>query len=406
MAAILSTWTIDTLAGNGVSGYSGDGGSAVLACLNEPKGVSLDRHGNVYVADSENHVVRKIDRATGVISTIAGQSIQDDGQIIGRSDGTTARAEEDPLADHNPATNGHSAYTQHTDLSGTVRYWTNRTSAITRYAGDMGLAVHARLNFPTAVAVDREGTLYIADTMNHRVRMVDATTGVITTLAGTGQAGFSGDGEAAPEATLNEPAALILDETHKLYIADQSNHRIRVVDLNSGRIETVAGTGVATYDGDEKLAVDAALAGPSGLALADNRLYVADTFNGRIRCVCLSSGLISTVAGDGATYRYESPSDPPSSSLARPTGIVIGHTGDLFLTDSDNHLIRRWDWDSGTAFCVAGNGEASYSGDCGDAKEAGLCYPFGIAVDHDGSLLVADTFNHRIRLLALELGMS
>jgi sugar lactone lactonase YvrE len=406
MAAILSTWTIDTLAGNGVSGYSGDGGSAVLACLNEPKGVSLDRHGNVYVADSENHVVRKIDRVTGVISTIAGQSIQDDGQIIGRSDGTTARAEEDPLADHDPATNGHSAYTQHTDLSGTVRYWTNRTSAITRYAGDMGLAVHARLNFPTAVAVDREGTLYIADTMNHRVRMVDATTGVITTLAGTGQAGFSGDGEAAPEATLNEPAALILDETHKLYIADQSNHRIRVVDLNSGRIETVAGTGVATYDGDEKLAVDAALAGPSGLALADNRLYVADTFNGRIRCVCLSSGLISTVAGDGAMYRYESPSDPPSSSLARPTGIVIGHNGDLFLTDSDNHLIRRWDWDSGTAFCVAGNGEASYSGDCGDAKEAGLCYPFGIAVDHDGSLLVADTFNHRIRLLALELGMS
>jgi len=85
---------------------------------------------------------------------------------------------------------------------------------------------------------------------------------------------------------------------------------------------------------------------------------------------------------------------------------VIGHNGDLFMTDSDNHLIRRWDWDSGTAFCVAGNGEASYSGDRGDAKEAGLCYPFGIAVDHDGSLLVADTFNHRIRFLALELGMS
>jgi len=406
VAAILSTWTIDTLAGNGVPGYSGDGGPAELACLNEPKGVALDRYGNVYVADSENHVIRKIDRVTGVISTIAGLSVDDEERMIDGLKSTPEVTEEDPLADHDPATNGNSAYTQHADLSGTVRCWTNRTPSITRYTGDGGLAVHARLNFPTAVCVDREGNVYIADTMNHRVRMVEAATGVITTLAGTGQAGFSGDGGAAPEATLNEPAALILDETHKLYIADQNNHRIRVVDLHIGRIETVAGTGVGTYDGDKKLAVDAALAGPSGLALADNRLYVADTFNGRIRCVCLSPGLISTVAGDGAAYRYESPSDPPSSSLARPTGIVIGDNGDLFLTDSDNHLIRRWDWDSGTAFCVAGNGEASYSGDCGDAKEAGLCYPFGIAVDHDGSLLVADTFNHRIRLLAVKLGMS
>ncbi|MDR4463272.1 MAG: hypothetical protein MRJ66_03310 [Nitrospira sp.] len=406
MAAILSAWTIDTLAGSGVSGYSGDGGSAVLACLNEPKGVGLDRHGNVYVADSENHVVRKIDRETGGISTIAGVVVHDGEGMIAPSDGIVVETEEDLLADHDPTTYGHSTYTQHADLSGTVRYWTNRIPSITRYAGDEGLAVHARLNFPTAVCVDREGNVYIADTMNHRVRVVDATTGVITTLAGTGQAGFSGDGGAAAEATLNEPAALILDEPHKLYIADQSNHRIRMVALNTGRIETIAGTGAATYDGDEKRAVSAALAGPSGLALAGDRLYVADTFNGRIRCICLSSGLISTVAGDGATYRYESPSDPPSSSLARPTGIVIGHNGDLFMTDSDNHLIRRWDWDSGTAFCVAGNGEASYSGDRGDAKEAGLCYPFGIAVDHDGSLLVADTFNHRIRFLALELGMS
>lgn len=406
MAAILSTWTIDTLAGNGVSGYSGDGGSAVQACLNEPKGVSLDRHGNVYVADSENHVVRKIDRATGVISTIAGRSIQEDGQIIGWSDDTTVSAEEDPFADHDPATKSHSTYTQHTDLSGTVRYWTNRTASVTRYAGDGGLAIHACLNFPTAVAVDREGNVYIADTMNHRVRMVEAATGVISTLAGTGHAGFSGDGGAASEATLNEPAALIVDETHQLYIADQSNHRIRVVNLNTGRIGTIAGTGAATYDGDEKLAVSAALAGPSGLALADDRLYIADTFNGRIRCLHLSSGQISTVAGDGASYRYESPSDPPSPSLARPTGIAVGHNGDLFLTDSDNHLIRQWDWDSGTAFCMAGNGGSSYSGDRGAAREAGLCYPFGIAVDRGGSLLVADTFNHRIRLLALELGTS
>lgn len=232
--------------------------------------------------------------------------------------------------------------------------------------------------------------------------MVAATTGVISTLAGTGHAGFSGDRGSAHQATLNEPAALIIDEKNRLYIADQSNNRIRRIDLNNGLIQTIAGTGAATYDGDGKPAIDAALAGPSGLALADDHLYIADTFNGRIRCVHLSSGQISTVAGDGAAYRYESPSDPPSPSLARPTGIAIDQNGDLLLTDSDNHLVRRWDRASGTAICLAGNGVASYSGDRGPALDAGLCYPFGIAVDRDGSVLVADTFNHRIRILAFE----
>jgi DNA-binding beta-propeller fold protein YncE len=238
--------------------------------------------------------------------------------------------------------------------------------------------------------------------MNHRVRMVDSETGIISTLAGTGQARFSGDGGPANKATLNEPAALVVDDAGRLYIADQSNHRVRVVDLKTGAIRTVAGTGTATYDGDGKLAVDTALAGPSGLALAGNRLYIADTFNGRVRCVDLSSGLMTTVAGDGGVYRYESPSDAPSSSLARPTGIALDQEGRLFLTDSDNHLIRLWDWASGVAFCVAGQGVPSYSGDDGAARVASLCYPFGIVADRDGTLLVADTFNHRIRVLALE----
>ena len=108
------------------------------------------------------------------------------------------------------------------------------------------------------------------------------------------------------------------------------------------------------------------------------------------------------VAGDGGVYRYESPSDAPSPSLSRPTGIALDQAGRLFLTDSDNHLIRQWDWSSGTAFCVTGQGLPSYSGDGGVAREASLCYPFGIVADRDGMLLVADTFNHRIRVLALE----
>lgn len=402
MAAILSTWMIRTLVGTGESGYTGDGGSSIQARLNEPKGVTIDYHGNVYVADSENHVIRKVDRVTGVISTVAGMSEEDHMCSAVDRDSSAQRTEEDPLAEGAGET-GQAKFTQQADLSGTVRYWTNQSATTTkRYGGDGETAVHAQLSFPTAVSVDREGNLYIADTMNHRVRMVDSETGVISTLAGTGQARFSGDGGPANKAALNEPAALAVDDAGRLYIADQSNHRVRVVDLKTGVIRTVAGTGIAAYDGDGKPAVDTALAGPSGLALAGNHLYVADTFNGRVRCVDLSSGLMTTVAGDGGVYRYESPSDAPSPSLSRPTGIALDQTGRLFLTDSDNHLIRQWDWSSGMAFCVAGQGLPSYSGDGGVAREASLCYPFGIVADRDGMLLVADTFNHRIRVLALE----
>lgn len=402
MAAILSTWTIRTLAGNGESGYMGDGGSSTQARLNEPKGVAIDCHGDVYVADSENHVVRKIDRATGIISTVAGTFGEHHPRTTVEWVEPAQATDEDPLADGAGKTSS-VKFIQQADLNGMVRYWTNHTVTSTkRYGGDGGLAVHAQLNFPTAVAVDRDGNFYIADTMNHRVRMVDSKTGIISTLVGTGQARFSGDGGRADQAALNEPAALVVDDRDRLYIADQSNHRVRVVDFKTGVIRTVAGTGIATYDGDGKLAVDTALAGPSGLALRNNRLYIADTFNGRVRCVDLSSGLMTTVAGDGGVYRYESPSDTPSPSLSRPTGIAFDHEGGLFLTDSDNHLIRQWDWESGGAFCLAGQGVPSYIGDGGVAREAGLCYPFGITADRDGSLLVADTFNHCLRILALE----
>ncbi|MEK9139997.1 MAG: hypothetical protein AAB308_02990 [Nitrospirota bacterium] len=402
MAAILSTLMIRTFAGNGESGCAGDGGPSIQARLNEPKGVTIDCHGNVYVADSENHVVRKVDRATGIMSTVAGTFGEGHMSSAAQRDTPAQLTDEDPLAD-DPGEPSHAKFTQQADVSGTVRYWTNQAATATvRYGGDGRSAVYAQLNFPTAVAVDREGNLYIADTMNHRVRMVDAGTGIMSTVAGTGQARFSGDGGPANQAALNEPAALAVDDEGRLYIADQSNHRVRMVDLKAGVIQTIAGTGAAMYDGDGKPAAATALSGPSGLALVADRLYVADTFNGRVRCVELSSGLMTTVAGDGGVYRYESPSDAPSASLSRPTGIALDHEGHLFVTDSDNHVIRQWDWESGAAFCVAGQGVPCYSGDGGVARAAGLCYPFGIVADRDGTLLVADTFNHRIRVLVLE----
>jgi sugar lactone lactonase YvrE len=167
-------------------------------------------------------------------------------------------------------------------------------------------------------------------------------------------------------------------------------------------IRTVAGMGSAAYDGDGKPAVESSLAGPSGLAVSAGTLYIADTFNSRIRSVDLATGMIATVAGDGGSYRYQSPDDPPSLSVSRPSGIALDRDGNLFLTDSDSHLIRRWDRTTGLLTRIAGTGSASSVGDGGTALEAGLCYPFGIVADGERTLLIADTFNHRIRTLALE----
>lgn len=399
MATALRAWTITTLAGLGEPGYAGDGGPAGQALLNEPKGLAVDAHGHVYIADSENHVIRKIDRRTGVMTTVAG-AVDDQAPPLRGTSEAGAPAEEDPFADVTQDTT--QKYRQQADLSGTVRYLINGAAVQRRFGGDDGPARQARLNFPTAVAIDEQGTLFIADQMNHRVRRVDGRTGIITTLAGTGLARFSGDGGPADQAALNEPAALALDGRGRLFIADQSNNRVRVVDLATGVITTCAGTGSATYDGDGVPAINASLAGPSGLAVREGSLYIADTFNGRIRAVDLSSGVMRTIVGDGGEYRFQSPSEPPSTSLSRPSGVCVDSQGRVYVTDSDSHLIRWWDPEQRVIFRLAGSGAASYGGDGGSAMAASLSYPFGIAAERDGVLLVADTFNHRIRRVSLE----
>lgn len=397
MVTALRSWTIHTLAGTGEPGYAGDGGSSVHAVLNEPKGLALDPFGNVVIADSENHVIRKIDRATGVISTVAGVA-DESGPPSGtlQNVGEPQPMNEDPFAETVSVTG--QGYKQQADLSGTVRYFVNRTTVPKRFSGDGGPAVRACLNFPTAIAVDRQGTLYIADTMNHRVRVVDAGTGIITTLAGVGQPRSGGDGGPATAAGLNDPAALALNDRGTLYIADQSNNRVRAIDLATGHIRTVAGTGSAAYNGDGIPATEATLAGPSGLVCADDgTLFIADTFNGRVRAIDPVTGVIRTVAGDGGEYRYQSDAEAPSTSLSRPSGIAVDQEGNLWLTDSDNHVVRRWDRTTGLIERVAGEGTTGAGGDGGFAVHAGLNYPFGIAVGRDGRIVVADTFNHRIR---------
>jgi len=397
MKTDLKTRLIHTVAGTGDSGWSGDGAVAYAARLNEPKSLTLDAEGNLFIADSENHVVRKVDRKTNRIRTVAGriQAFEAGAKLVS-SIPAAEEVDGDPFAESG-SVNLH-AVTQQTDLSGTVRYIATGTAPATRFSGDGGPADQALLNFPTAVVVDRAGHCYIADTLNHRVRRVDAVTGVITTVAGLGRPRDFGDGGLAVEAGLNEPAALALSEGGILYIADQNNNRVRAVDLATGVICTVAGTGTAVYNGDGMAATETGLAGPSGLALAsDGTLFIADSFNGRIRAVDPVTGLIRTVVGDGSEYRYQGPDEPSSISLSRPSGIALDEEGNLYVTDSDNHLVRRWDRITGRIERIAGVGVADYGGDGGAALEAGLSYPFGIVLDRAGHVLVADTFNHRIR---------
>ena len=388
---------IGTVAGNGEPGHAGDNGPAVAAHLNEPKSLALGANGMLYLADAENHVIRKVDLSSGLIMTVAGRPETG----TGTSEPVRAQApaeDEDPLAD--PPTDKAEKFVQLSDVSGTVRYVVG-TGKSGRFGGDGGPATQAALNFPGAVAVDGLGNLYIADTMNHRVRKVDAATGTISTIAGTGQHRWSGDGGPATAAALNEPAALAVDDRGNLYIADQSNNRVRKVDLNTGLISTVAGTGETGYTGDGMPAAEAGISGPSGLAIGpDGALYIADTFSGRIRRIDPETGVISTVAGDGGEYRFSGMPNEFSTSLSRPYGIALDAAGNLLITDSDSHLIRRWDRKKKIITRLAGSGQARFAGDGGDPLSGSLNYPFGVLVDGAGNVYIADTFNHRIRMIA------
>jgi sugar lactone lactonase YvrE len=200
---------------------------------------------------------------------------------------------------------------------------------------------------------------------------------------------------------LQDPSAVVLDgEGRCLYIADQSNNRVRAVDLRTGLISTVAGNGTAAYNGDGMPATESCLAGPSGLAIgSDGILYIADTFNGRIRAINVETGTIETVAGDGGEYRFQEGEE--SVSVSRPYGIAVDRHGNLLLTDSDSHLVRMFDKRRRVINRMAGTGAAAFAGDGGPADSASFSYPFGVAIDRDGVIFVADTFNHRVRRLSV-----
>ncbi len=345
-----------------IGGFSGDGGPAIQAELSQPSAIALDAAGNLYIADSGNDMIREVGAPPQAVSA------------------------------------------------------TVLTAAGTGKAGAFSWqvpAVQAGLDEPRSLAVDSHGNVFIADTLFNRVMELHASTGLLTQEVGSSTLpGYAGDGGPAAAARLNAPEGLALSGDELLYIADTGNNAIREVDLGSGIISTVAGDGQAGFDGDGGPPTAAMLDGPCGVAVDSHRnLFIADTGNNRIREVILAAHRISTVAGNGmagysgdggtaAQARLRGPEDV----AIRPDGSYAGW-GDMYIADTGNNVIRRVSRQGTPAIStLAGNGEQGYAGDGGEAGQAELNQPRGVALDYMGNIVVADAGNDAVREVIRQVG--
>lgn len=341
---------ISSPVGTGEAGFSGDGGPAAEANLNGPFGLAFDREGNLYLSDTGNHRIRKVDAKTDVISTVAG--------------------------------NGEKGF-----------------------SGDGGPATEAKLDEPYGLAIDKEGSLYFADRLNRRVRVVDGKTGVISTVAGDGSRTYSGDGGPGGKAGLVEPNSVALDGKGRLYIADVAGHRIRVVDLKTGRIDTFAGTGKPRHDGDGGPAREASIHGARAVQVGpDGTVYLLEREGNSLRSVD-GMGIIHTVAGTGKKGYSGDGGQPRLATFNGPKELAVDpKDGSILVVDTENHAIRRMTLprQPGIALIetVAGDGRKGGSGDGGPSSDARLNRPHGVAVSPDGAILIGDTGNNRIRRVA------
>jgi trimeric autotransporter adhesin len=401
--------TVTLVAGNGTPGYTGDGAAAASAQLDNPTGIGIDTAGDIYIADFDNQVIRRVDAVTGIITTVAGNGTQgysgDSGAAVNAELSYPAAVAVDAAGDLYIA-----------DSSNNVIRFVNATSGIITtvagngtagYSGNGGPATGAELSRPYGVAVDASGNLFVADFTNEVIREVAASSGLITTVAGSGTRGFGGDGGAATAALLNSPVTVAVDANDNLFIADTGNFRIREVVAASGLIFTVAGNGSAGFSGDGGPATAAQLSDDAaGVALdASDDLYVADEGNYRVRLVNAASGNIATIAGDGTAAFGGNGGAAPAAQLSTPFGAVADPSGDLLFADANNQVIWEIYAGTGVIVTVAGNGTPGYSGDGGLAGAAQLHTPHGVAVDTYGNVYIADTENHVIRFVNAASGV-
>jgi gliding motility-associated-like protein len=272
------------------------------------------------------------------------------------------------------------------------------------FSGDGGPATSAQFSNPISVAVDASGNMYVADYFNHRLRKIDGVTGIISTIAGNGTAGFSGDGGLAVTAQINNPSDIIVDAAGNIYFVDSQNFRVRKIDAVTGIISTVAGNGMGTYAGETILAIDAGLHYPNGLAVDANNLYISLFSKQRICKVNLVTGILSTIAGTGANGFSGDGGPALNASFAFPAGLSVSQNGEIYIADYNNNRIRKIDV-AGVVTTVAGNGIATFSGDGILAINAGINLPTGVAVDAAGNIFIADRSNARIRKVTASTGI-
>ena len=337
---------ISTVAGTGVSGYSGDGGLATAALIDNPFCIAFDAVGNLYFSDYYIHVIRMVLKSTGIISTVVGTGAEG-------------------------------------------------------YSGDGGLATAALMKRPAGIAFDSSGNLYIADAGNYVIRMVLKSTGIISTVAGTGAYRSSGDGGLATSAGVDFPLFIAFDSSGDMYIAQTGSRVIRKVLKSTGIISTVVGTGGYDYTGDGGLATAATFSHIRSIVFdASENMYIADSGYSVIRVVLKATGIISTVAGTGL---YDYTGDGGLATLAQlnfPTAIALDSSGNLYIADTGNNVIRMVLKSTGIISTVAGTGVSGYSGDGGLATLAQLDYPEAMALDAAGDIYVSAYDYNNIRFFS------
>ncbi len=390
-----ATGVITTLAGNGkkvLEANNGDGDLASKAII-FPINLAVDKNGNIFIADNGYDQIRRIDFTTNIIDSIAGLGIGDGGQANSAKLVAPQGLAFDEKGTLFIADTLHQLV-RRVDDSGKIT--TVAGTGKKGFNGDGKLAIEADLSNPTQVTVDSKGNLFIIESIN-RIRFVDAVTKQIRTIVGTEIFGFSGDGGLAVNAKLNTPTAIATDSTGNLFIADTGNNRIRRVDMQSGNISTIAGNGQAGFSGDGGQAINASLS-PVGLAVDNNNnLLVVDNVSNRIRSINLGSGVINTIAGSGKIGFKGDGKIAKKASFKFPTAIAVDKSNSIFIADTFNNRVRRIDSTTTIITTVAGDGMDAYVGDNGLATKASLSMPSHIAVDKQGNLFITDKKNNVIR---------